>query len=91
MCNVSRRRKSQSDATYFGRRTGVFLFYKTRDVLIIWLIEVLWLFVSIEVLWLSVSNEVLWLSVSNQVLWLLVSNQVLWLSVSRGPVAVGKY
>ena len=82
ICNVSKRRKSQRDATYFGRRTGVFLFYETREVLIIWLIEFLWLSVSIEFLWLSVSIEVLWLSVSIEVLLLSVSIEVLWLSVS---------
>ena len=77
MCrNVANHKETQ-------RRTGVFLFYKTREVLIVWLIEGLWLSVSNEVLWLSVSNEVLWLSVSNEVLWLSVSNEVLWLSVSN--------
>ena len=76
MCrNVANHKETQ-------RRTGVFLFYKTREVLIVWLIEGLWLSVSNEVLWLSVSNEVLWLSVSNEVLWLSVSHEVLWLSVS---------
>jgi hypothetical protein len=61
----------------------VFLFYETREVLIIWFIEVLCLLVSNEFLCLSVSNEVLCLSVSNEVLCLSVSNEILCLSASN--------